>query len=202
MNTKKSVQCWIGDVEYESYHYNLVDYETNFNYKVLQPTLFKLSKRLELATGMSVTGKYSSTEYQITNYGLGGLCETHYDPHGYLEGVKFPPHPAFQRYHKWGDTVATLMGWLRDVDAGGATGFASPGNEVLVWPRRGSVAFWYDLDRKGHRDTRLLHGGCPIVKGSKWIMNKWIQYYDQIFTHPCGLKSNGKYKGFRSSDLY
>lgn len=40
---------------------------------------------------MNLTGKYSSTDYQTTNYGLGGLCERHLDPHGYLEGAHLPP---------------------------------------------------------------------------------------------------------------
>lgn len=56
-------------------------------------TLFKLSKKLELATGLNITSKYASTPYQVTNYGLGGLCETHVDPHGYLDGnVELPPN--------------------------------------------------------------------------------------------------------------
>ncbi len=29
--------------------------------------------------------------FQVTNYGLGGLCESHADPHGYLEGMHLPP---------------------------------------------------------------------------------------------------------------
>ena len=32
---------------------------------------------------------HSSVPYQVTNYGLGGLCEPHIDPHGYIEGTKF-----------------------------------------------------------------------------------------------------------------
>ena len=30
--------------------------------------------------------RYSSTDYQTTNYGLGGLCETHLDPAGFVRG--------------------------------------------------------------------------------------------------------------------
>lgn len=184
---QKSVQCWIGDLEYQTYHDNLDEFERDFNYTIHFPNLFRLTQRMELATGLNTTAKYATTEYQTTNYGLGGLCETHYDPHGYIEGVQLPPHPKFKRYLKWGDMMATVMGWLEDVEAGGATGFTDPGNEVLIWPRKGSVAFWFGLDRKGHRDKRLLHGGCPILKGSKWILNKWIHYYDQFNKVPCSL---------------
>ena len=31
----------------------------------------------------------------------------------------------------------------------------------------------------------LTHGGCPVVMGSKWILNKWIQSYNQWDTLPC-----------------
>jgi len=37
-----------------------------------------------------VTSKYSATPFQTTNYGLGGLCEIHMDPHGYIEGKEVP----------------------------------------------------------------------------------------------------------------
>ena len=127
---------------------------------------------------------------------LGGLCETHYDPHGYIEGQELPPHPGFLRLQKQGDMMATMMGWLEEVEVGGATAFADPGNEVLIWPKRGSAAFWFNLDRKGYRDTRLLHGGCPIIKGSKWILNKWIFYFDQFKKFPCGLSQNEYNKPF------
>lgn len=50
----------------------------------------RLSKKISLATFMNITGQWSSTNYQITNYGLGGMCENHIDPHGYIEGADLP----------------------------------------------------------------------------------------------------------------
>ncbi len=38
------------------------------NYTVHFPNMFRLSKRLELATRMNVTDKHSSTMYQVKNY--------------------------------------------------------------------------------------------------------------------------------------
>ena len=32
--------------------------------------------------------------YQTTNYGLGGLCQTHLDPHGYFDGIIVPEDEA------------------------------------------------------------------------------------------------------------
>ncbi len=31
------------------------------------------------------------------------------------------------------------------------------------------------------------HGGCPVLVGSKWILNKWIYSFDQWKTYPCLL---------------
>jgi hypothetical protein len=42
-----------------------------------------------------------------------------------------------------GDTIATLMGWLGDVDAGGGTVFTDTKVVKVVMPTKGSVAFWY-----------------------------------------------------------
>ena len=33
---------------------------------------------------MYQSSRYSSTQYQTTNYGLAGLCETHMDPAGFV----------------------------------------------------------------------------------------------------------------------
>ena len=183
----KTVQCWIRDIEYDDYN----EANDRFNYTINFPLMFKLSKKLELATQMNVTGKYSATDFQTTNYGLGGLCEKHLDPHGYIEGaeVKGPLKALIQS----GDMAGTIMAWLGDVEGGGATAFLHQDVETAVMPTRGSAAFWYDLDTKGFRDQRGLHGGCPVIKGSKWILNKWVYYFNQFKNFPCGLRPTDKY---------
>jgi prolyl 4-hydroxylase len=177
----KTVQCWIGDIEYPKYN------EDNdlTNYTIHYPLMFKLAQKFELATQMNVTGKYSSTEFQTTNYGLGGLCEKHLDPHGYIEGAE--AKGLNKGLVQSGDMLGTVMAWLGDVEGGGATAFLHNHVERALMPTRGSVAFWYDLDAKGFRDYRTLHGGCPIIKGTKWILNKWIFYYNQVKKFPCAL---------------
>jgi len=198
----KSVQAWLDDVVYNQYLNNTRDLDDDFSYSVMNAPLLRLSRKLELATGLNLTAKYASTSYQVTNYGLGGLCEIHMDPHGYVEGVELPPHPRYQRLRKQGDMMATAMGWLADVPAGGGTAFCQPYSETLVQPSKGSVAFWFGLDRKGYRDHALLHGGCPVLAGTKWIMNKWTYYYDQWERFPCQLDPDAKANplgGFYSS---
>ena len=62
---------------------------------------------------------------QVTNYGLGGLCEQHIDPHGYLEGKHIPQSRQSLKYT--GDMIGTFMAWLTDVGAGGGTSYTIPG---------------------------------------------------------------------------
>jgi len=70
------------------------------------------------------------------------LCETHIDPHGYLEGTYVPP--TRRDLYRSGDMLATVMGWIGEEEPlGGATAFVADGKEVTIWPRRGSAAFWY-----------------------------------------------------------
>eukprot|EP00095_Tigriopus_kingsejongensis_P001280 snap_masked-scaffold359_size197282-processed-gene-0.4 protein:Tk01280 transcript:snap_masked-scaffold359_size197282-processed-gene-0.4-mRNA-1 annotation:"prolyl 4-hydroxylase subunit alpha-1" len=173
----KTVQHWLSDLVYEDKKVEVKDIDDNYNYTIESKVLFGLSQKLERATRLNITHKYSSTQYQVTNYGLAGLCETHVDPHGSLEGVELPPSRLGLR--KSGDMFATIMGWIQDEPVGGATAFVYPHKEVLVWPTKGAAAYWYDLDLKGFRNRRTVHGGCPILKGSKWIVNKWIFYFDQ-----------------------
>ncbi|XP_060593364.1 transmembrane prolyl 4-hydroxylase-like [Ruditapes philippinarum] len=50
---------------------------------------------------------------------------------------------------------------------------------VVVSPKRGTAIMWYNhlLDENGylgHVDMRSFHGGCDIIKGTKWIANNWI----------------------------
>ena len=74
------------------------------------------------------------------------------------------------------------MFYLSDL-AGGATAFPKIG--VAARPRKGTAVFWYNLDTDGRRDNRSLHGACPVVRGVKWVSNKWIREGAQIWRRPC-----------------
>ena len=44
---------------------------------------------------------------------------------------------------------------------------------LAVKPAAGSaVAFW-SLQTDGRLDSGALHGGCPVLKGTKWSATKW-----------------------------
>ena len=73
--------------------------------------------------------------FQIANYGIGGTYKYHTDSDG-LNGRSFG-----HEYLNLGDRLATFMGYLTDVDAGGATVFPALG--VSVWPKRGDAVYWW-----------------------------------------------------------
>ncbi|KAL4223953.1 hypothetical protein ACF0H5_017412 [Mactra antiquata] len=51
---------------------------------------------------------------------------------------------------------------------------------LKISPRRGMAVMWYShfVDEEtgylGQADARSNHGGCDIIKGTKWIANTWI----------------------------
>ncbi len=203
----KTVQTWMADKKYD-HDLEYVDEPNGHGYvpvdptgpddleegTVVMPVMRKLATKMEHASTLLLTPRFSSSDFQVTNYGLGGLCETHLDPFGVLEGARVP----WERRHLYstGDFVATFMGWLDDVDAGGETAFDHALYSQAVSPRRGSVAFWIDLKRSGMREGRSSHGGCPVAVGSKWIINKWVYYFNQFQRFPCGLNMFDDYQAF------
>lgn len=188
----KSVQAWLTSITWEGEMSGkedrpAEDFEyTPANFTVYDHRAEKLSRRFELALNLNITNQFSSHTYQVTNYGLGGLCEAHVDPHGYQEG-KDISGDRMKLFHT-GDYIGTVMGWLGDTQVGGGTSFYKFGSEVTVHPEKGAIAFWFSLDKDGKRDSASNHGGCPVAMGSKWILNKWIYGFNNWHKHPCGTQ--------------
>ena len=162
-------------------------YNNNFTIKHHRP--IRISRGIERAVGMNVTAKWASVAYQVTSYGLGGLCEDHNDPYGYIEGAQLTPERA--NLVKSGDIFGTLMGWVSDTQAGGATTFFTNDKPLLFYPKKGDAAFWFGLKSDGSRENMVYHGGCPVIAGSKWILNKWIYSFDQFSKLPCPRQRGG-----------
>ncbi|CAN7993128.1 unnamed protein product [Ixodes hexagonus] len=144
------------------------------------PTLRKVSQRIELATGLTLT---SSEMYQVANYGLGG----HYVPHpDYASFDNIPNEVQISS----GNRLATMLMYLADVTGGGATAFVRM--KQAVKPTLGTALFWYNLkpydgpvvnmsfwNQRRVGDERTWHMGCPVLIGSKWIVTKWIRERNQ-----------------------
>ena len=92
----------------------------NMNY----PILWKLDKKISLATQLRTDLHSSGSYMQVTNYGVGGMLDAHMDPKGIMEmkNIDVPAH-----MHVTGDVIGTFMGWLDDTEAGGGTAYIYPG---------------------------------------------------------------------------
>ena len=89
---------------------------------------------------------FSSESFQIANYGLGGQYSSHLDPHNYWEGAG----PEKSQLGILGDRLATIMVYLEEVAAGGATAFSNTGIRIPV--KKGDAAFWINLKPSGFVD--------------------------------------------------
>ena len=76
----------------------------------------------------------------MANYGIGGVHNTHPDPYMYSDRGHLDEDKQVDFITR-GDRLATFMGYLSDVQLGGATVFPNIG--VSISPERGSAAFWW-----------------------------------------------------------
>ena len=152
-----------------------------------------VSSRIMLGTGLYARYQAGGESYQVANYGLGGYYNHHPDPHMWHHRDIVKKDDIFTRGEElmMGDRLATFMGYLSKVEMGGGTAFPNVG--VSVAAEKGSAVFWWNLLSNGLLDSRTVHGGCPVLVGSKWITNKWIHWKHQQLKMPCIHQSIGAY---------
>ncbi|XP_013187300.1 prolyl 4-hydroxylase subunit alpha-1 [Amyelois transitella] len=137
------------------------------------PAVATVSQRVADMTGLSMA---SAEDLQVVNYGIGG----HYEPH-FDFARKF--EKAFERFS--GNRIATVLFYMSEVAQGGATVFTRLG--LSVFPRKGAALYWLNLHPSGQGDISTRHAACPVLRGSKWVCNKWIHEGGQEFIKPCNL---------------
>jgi prolyl 4-hydroxylase len=104
---------------------------------------------------------------QVQRYGIGNEYRPHYD--------WFDPSMPGPRKHleRGGQRVGTFILYLCDVERGGGTSF--PGIGLEVQPKKGNALYFANTDSYGAPDRDTLHAGMPVVKGVKFIVNKWLR---------------------------
>ncbi len=102
---------------------------------------------------------------QVLRYGPGAEYKPHYD---YFDPAEPGTASILQR---GGQRVATLVMYLNEPEAGGATVF--PDVTLAVVPKCGNAVFF--SYSQPHPVSRTLHGGAPVVSGDKWIATKWLR---------------------------
>uniref|UniRef100_A0A8C9XC70 Prolyl 4-hydroxylase subunit alpha-1 n=1 Tax=Sander lucioperca TaxID=283035 RepID=A0A8C9XC70_SANLU len=126
-----------------------------------------------------LTGKLTTAQYRVANYGVGGQYEPHFD-FGRVRAFKL-----ISLNLGTGNRIATWLFYMSDVAAGGATVFPDVG--AAVWPQKGTAVFWYNLFPSGEGDYSTRHAACPVLVGNKWVSNKWIHERGQEWRRPCSL---------------
>ncbi|RYF83798.1 MAG: 2-oxoglutarate-dependent dioxygenase [Comamonadaceae bacterium] len=126
----------------------------------------ELVKRLEARVARLLNWPVEYGEgLQILRYSPGAQYRPHYD---YFD-PKEPGTPTILR--RGGQRVGTLVMYLQEPEAGGATTFPDIGLEVA--PVRGSAVFFsYEQPDPA---THTLHGGAPVLAGEKWVATKWLR---------------------------
>ncbi|CAH0750265.1 unnamed protein product [Diatraea saccharalis] len=142
------------------------------------PVVARVSQRVADITGLSMD---TAEELQVVNYGIGGHYEPHYD-------FARRDESAFKKFH--GNRIATVLFYMSDVAQGGATVFTKLG--VSLFPIKGAAAFWLNLHPSGEGDLATRHAACPVLRGSKWVSNKWLHQGGQELLKPCNLEYQGE----------
>ena len=52
---------------------------------------------------------------------------------------------------------------------------------MMVKPRRGDAVIFYNQHVDGRLDSRLKHGSCPVLRGTKEAINVWVWNRDVIY---------------------
>lgn len=104
---------------------------------------------------------------QVLCYGPGNEYRSHFD--------WFDPEKPGARKHmeNGGQRVGTFVIYLSEVEQGGGTAFPSIGLEIH--PKRGGAVFFANTDPFGTPDKLTLHAGSPVIKGVKFVANKWLR---------------------------
>jgi len=99
---------------------------------------------------------------QIIKYEIDEFYKPHYD------FFNFPPEIISTD----NDRIGTIIFYLNDGFTGGETNF--PKLDITVRPRKGSALFFeYNYSKITNHLT--LHGGMPVVHGTKYIATSWIR---------------------------
>lgn len=81
-----------------------------------------------------------------------------------------------------------MLTYLSDVEEGGETVFPNipaPGGEnvgfsecaryhLAAKPKKGAAVLFHSIKPTGELERKSLHTACPVIKGVKWSMPKWI----------------------------
>ena len=127
----------------------------------------EVSKRISILVQMSIR---NAEAYQLVYYKVGGEYKPHFDGFDY------------KREKSWlengGQRLITVIAYLNDVEEGGGTSFPEIGFDICA--KKGNVVVFHNSlpsENLPHPviHPKSLHGGMPVVKGEKWMVNLWFR---------------------------
>ncbi|MDT8407037.1 MAG: 2OG-Fe(II) oxygenase [Methylococcales bacterium] len=126
------------------------------------PLLARIEQRLASITQWPAS---HAEGIQILFYQPGQEYRPHFD--------WFDPAQAGSAKHlqRGGQRVGTFVLYLSDVAQGGGTIFPKLGLDVL--PSKGAGVFFANVNEHGNPDPDTLHGGAPVIEGTKIIATYW-----------------------------
>ncbi len=145
------------------HHKNRTSYGTFFQINET-PLIERIDRRVSELMQLPVL---NGEGLQILHYQIGGEYKPHFD--------YFSPKATGSRLHlaHGGQRVATLILYLNNVEEGGETIF--PEINLKIIPAQGNAVYFAYTNSKNQVDPLTLHGGCPVLKGEKYIATKWMR---------------------------
>jgi len=129
------------------------------------PLVLQIAEKVAHITNTPVENQ---EDMQVVHYEPGGFFKTHYDA---CEGTE----TFCERMNgSAGPRIWTYLVYLNDENViGGETVF--PYIHKKVSPKKGKCVVFQSTDETGRLIRESLHGGEPVISGTKWICNKWVR---------------------------
>ena len=132
--------------------------------------IHEVSKRFSILVQMPIR---NAEQYQLVYYKKGAQ----YKPH--LDSFDYETEDGKKNWEPGGQRMITVIAYLNDVEEGGETGF--PKLDVNIPAKKGNAVVFHNTlpNDPGATHPRInpksLHGGMPVIKGEKWMVNLWFR---------------------------
>lgn len=135
-----------------------------FGFRDLDLVVLAVRQRIAASAGVP-TGALEPV--QVLHYDPGQVFDRHYD---FLDPA-IPGHA--EEIARAGQRIATVLVYLNDDYAGGATDF--PLARLSYKGKAGDALLFANLDAAGAPERRTLHAGTAPETGEKWLLSQWIR---------------------------
>lgn len=141
---------------------------------------FRTSETCDLDSADPLVARLDATLHAFI-----GLDPAHGEPvqgQRYAVGQEFKAHtdyfePSGVDFHRFcsvsGNRTWTVMVYLNEPDAGGATRFKAI--DKTVQPEVGKLLAWSNLRANGTPNPSTLHHGMKVRSGTKYVITKWFR---------------------------